>query len=56
MGANSLLKTVTRQRHGCDLNPGLLPLESTTLTTRLFAFLTSYINGLSPPICVCVDY
>ena len=30
MGVNSLLKTVTRQRRGCELNP-----ESSTLTTRL---------------------
>jgi len=27
MGVNSLPKTVTRQRHGCDLNPGLLRLK-----------------------------
>jgi len=26
LGVNSLLKTVTRQRRGCDLNPGLLRL------------------------------
>ena len=30
-----LLKTVTRQRHGCDLNPGPSALESSMLTTRL---------------------
>ena len=35
MGVNSLLKTVTRQRRGCDLNPGPSALESSTLTTRL---------------------
>jgi len=27
MGVNSLPKTVTRQRRGCDLNPGLLHLS-----------------------------
>jgi len=27
MGVNSLPKTVTRQRHDCDLNPGLLRLS-----------------------------
>ena len=27
MGVNSLPKTVTRQRHGCDLNLGLLHLS-----------------------------
>jgi len=32
---NSLPKTVTRQSHGCDLNPGTSAPESSTLTTRL---------------------
>ena len=32
---NSLHKTVTRQRRGCDLNPGPSAPESSTLTTRL---------------------
>ena len=32
---NSLPKTVTRQRHDCDLNPGPSEPESSTLTTRL---------------------
>ena len=27
MGVSSLPKTVTRQRHDCDLNPGLLRLR-----------------------------
>jgi len=31
MGVNSLPKTVTRQRRGCDLNPGLSATESTRL-------------------------
>jgi len=35
MGVNSLLKTVTRQRRDCDLNPGPTAPESSTLTTRL---------------------
>jgi len=35
MGVNSLPKTVTRQRRGCDLNPGPIAPESSTLTTRL---------------------
>jgi len=35
MGVNSLPKTVTRQRRGCDLNPGPSAPESDTLTTRL---------------------
>ena len=35
MGANSLPKTVTRQRRDCDLYPGPSAPESSTLTTRL---------------------
>jgi len=33
MGVNILPKTVTRQRRGCDLNPGPFAPESSTLTT-----------------------
>jgi len=32
---NSLPKTVTHQRHGCDLNSGPTVPESSTLTTQL---------------------
>jgi len=32
---NNSPKTVTRQRRGCDLNPGTSARESSTLTTRL---------------------
>ena len=42
-GVNSLPKTVTRHRRGCDLNPGPSAPESSTLTTRLpsrFCFST----------------
>ena len=35
MAVNSLPKTVTRQRRGCDLNPGPSAPESSTLTVRL---------------------
>ena len=35
MGVNGLPKTVTRQRRGCDLDPGPSAPESNTLTTRL---------------------
>ena len=34
-GVNSLPKTVTRQRRGCDLNPGPTAPEASALTTRL---------------------
>jgi len=36
MGVNRLPMTVTRQRCGCDLNPGPSAPESSTLTTRLY--------------------
>jgi len=39
MGVNSLSKTVTRQRRGCELNPGPSAPESSTLTTRLLSHL-----------------
>jgi len=35
MGENSLPKTVTRQRRGCDLNLGPSAPESSMLTTLL---------------------
>ena len=35
MGVNSLPKSVTQQRQGCDLNPGPSAPESSMLTTRL---------------------
>jgi len=35
MGVNNLPETVTRQRRGCDLNPGPSVPESSTLTIRL---------------------
>ena len=35
MDVNSLPKTVTRQRRGCDLNPGPSAPESSTLTIPL---------------------
>ena len=35
MRVNRLPKTVTRQRRGCDLNPGLSALESSKLNIRL---------------------
>jgi len=41
MGVNSLLKTVTRQRRGCNLNPGPSAPESSTLTTRLPRLMAS---------------
>jgi len=37
MGVNSLPKTVSRQRRGCDLSPGPSAPVSSTLTTRLLS-------------------
>ena len=39
MSVNSLPKTVTRQHHDCDLNPGPSAPESSTLTTRLHEYM-----------------
>ena len=50
MGVNSLPKTVTRQRHGCDLNPGPSAPESSTLTTQLPSHpVTSLLYGVVKP-------
>ena len=46
MGVNSLPKTVTRQRRGCDLNPGSSVPESSTLTTLLPSH---------PGTCYCIN-
>ena len=43
MGVNSLLKTVTRQRRDCDLNPRPSAPESSMLSTRL-------------PMCILLYY
>jgi len=48
MGVNSLPKTVTRQRRGCDLNLGPTAPVSSTLTTRL--------QGMFHPIVKYRDY
>jgi len=54
MGVNSLHKTVTRQRRGCDLNPGPSAPVSSTLTTRLPSVLVSesYILQEDCPKCL----
>jgi len=45
MDVNSLPKTVTRQRHGCNLNPGPSVPESSTLNTRLPSHLCLSYHG-----------
>jgi len=45
MGVNSLPKTVTRQRRGCNSNPGPSARESSTLTTRLLLLLLVTTNN-----------
>ena len=52
MGVNSLPKTVTRQRHGCDLNPGPSASESSTLITRL----PNSIDCSRIAISVCIRF
>ena len=47
--AYSLPKTVTRQRRGCDLNPGPTVPESSTLTPRLLS------HREANPRCVKAD-
>ena len=44
MGVNSLPKTVTRQHHGCDLNPGPSAPESSMLTLGYRATLTKTVT------------
>ena len=45
---NSLPKTVTRQRRGCDLIPGPFAPESSTLTTRLPSHPFHYYTNTKP--------
>ena len=45
---NSLPKTVTRQRRGCDLNPGPPATESSTLTTQLSSHPMLVVRDFSP--------
>jgi len=48
-----LPKTVTRQRRGCDFNPGPSAPESSTLTTRLPSHPWGGQGGQSPGIPEC---
>ena len=54
MGVNSLPKTVTRQRHGCDLNPGPSASESSTLITRLPNSIDCSRIAISVCVYVCL--
>jgi len=54
MDVNSLPKTITRQRRCCDLNPGPSAPESSTLTTRLFAYFRSVYIYRSRHLAVSV--
>jgi len=47
MGVNSLPKTVTGRRRGCDRNPGPSAPESSTDVKKIFLFERFYIFG--PP-------
>jgi len=59
MGVNSLPETVTRQRRGCDLNPGPSAFESSMLTTRLpshtlLAYTVAYRKNHTPELRLIV--
>jgi len=47
MGVNSLPKTATRQRRGCDLNPGPSAPESSTPTILLPSHPRYYMESLN---------
>jgi len=47
---NSLPKTVTHQRHGCDLNSGPTVPESSTLTTQLPSAIGDFGDVFLQPI------
>ena len=50
MGVNSLPKTVTRQRRGCDMNQGPSAPESSALTTRLPSHHSNNLDYRFPEI------
>jgi len=52
-GCESLPKAVTRQRRGCDLNPGPSVPESSTLTTRLPSHPPELHVRSSSNVCAC---
>jgi len=48
MGVNSLPKTVTRQRRGCDLNPGHTARASSTLPVGYRTTFNALITNKAP--------
>jgi len=56
MGVNSLPETVTRQRRGCDLNPGPTAPESSTLTTRLSSHPCGYVCVKDDRECIIYSH
>ena len=54
MGVNSLPKTVTQQRRGCDLNPGPSAPEPSTLTTRLHWMIFMVLSVMAHSHCEMV--
>ena len=72
MGVSSQPKTVTRQRRDCDLNPGPLAPESSTLTTQIpshpltnstlpyftlyFQLLSAFQSARVTNVAVCVQF
>ena len=56
MGVNSLPKTVTRQRRGCNLNSGPSVPESSMLTSRLPSHLLSAITEVKLAMTVPINF
>ena len=54
MGVNSLPKTVTRERRGCDLNLGTSAPESSMLTTRLSSHPSSIVLMINMHLVFCI--
>jgi len=55
-GVNSLPKTVTRQRHGCDLNTDPYAPESGTLTTLTYRATTACLPHHNQTACTAVHF
>jgi len=53
---NSLPKTVTRERRGCDFNLGPSAPESSTLTTRLQShpYVATCIHEITTTACIYI--
>jgi len=55
MGVSSLPKTVTRQRHDCDLKPGLLRLSPARYWCVLLGYRATLYYDEHVCFCVCLS-